>query len=115
MSVHNLDPGLPHDQLKQDEEKKPRRQASVVQTPAISALAAKKKVHLYLGLHWGQNFSVDDPVLQEPDGTMWVVPVWYATPHEGRREKMLDVVVDARTGEFVEEENLRQTLEQFGG
>lgn len=110
MSAHNLDTELIQGQRSQEGEKK-----SWMQSPAIPASAAKKKVNLYLGLHWGQNFSVDDPVLQEPDCTFWVVPVWYSSPHEGRKEKMLDVVVDAQTGELVEEENLRQTLEQFGG
>ena len=114
MSVHNLAAESVQDQQRPEKETSTSVQTSLTQPFLITASAAKKKVNRYLGLHWGQNFSVDDPVLQEPDRTLWVVPVWYSSPHEGRREKMLDVIIDGQTGELVEEENLRQTLEQFG-
>lgn len=115
VSVHNLSAEAAQDHQGQEKEKSNSVQTSLTQPPLIPSSAAKKKVNLYLGLHWGQNFSVDDPVLHGGDHARWVVPVWYSTPLEGRKTKMLDVSIDAQTGELLEEANLRRALEQFGG
>lgn len=115
MSVHNLSAEAVQDQQRQEREESNSAQTSLTQPPLIPSSTAKKKVNLYLGLYWGQNFSVDDPVLQGTSSPHWVVPVWYSTPHDGRKTKMLDVSIDARTGELLEEANLRQALDQFGG
>jgi hypothetical protein len=115
VSVHNLSTEAAQDQQGQGKEKSNSIQTNLAQPPLITSSAAKKKVNLYLGLHWGQNFSVDDPVLHEGDPACWVIPVWYSTPREGRKTKMLDVSIDAQTGELLEEANLRRALEQFGG
>jgi len=115
VSVPNASAEAVPEQHPQRGEESNSAQTSLTQPPFITSSAAKKKVNLYLGLHWGQNFSVDDPVLQGEGRARWVVPVWYSTPHEGRTTKMLDVSIDAQTGELMEEATLRQALEQFGG
>jgi hypothetical protein len=114
VSGHNLDVEAVQGQQQQEKGKKNNIQPSLAQPSLITASAAKKKVNLYLGLHWGQNFSVDEPVLQEEDHARWVIPVWYSTPSDGRTTKMLDVNIDARTGELLEEANVRQMLDRFG-
>jgi len=115
VSVPNAGAEAVPEQHPQKREESNSAQIGLTQPPFITSSAAKKKVNLYLGLHWGQNFSVDDPVLQGEGRARWVVPVWYSTPHEGRTTKMLDVSIDAQTGELMEEATLRQALEQFGG
>lgn len=79
----------------------------------ISASAAKQKANVCLAMHCGQNFCVDDPVLQVGDATTWIVPVWVTTLQEERLAKIGELVVDAQTGEIVESEDHCRTLRRL--
>lgn len=79
----------------------------------ISAAVAKQKANVCLVLHCGQNFCVDDPVLQVGDATAWIVPVWVTTLQGERVAKIGELVVDAQTGEIVESEEHCRTLCQL--
>ena len=69
----------------------------------ISAYVAKQKTNMCLALRCGQNFSIDEPILQVEARVTWLVPVWLSTPHEGRKTKIGELLVDAQTGEVLEE------------
>jgi len=68
-----------------------------------SAYVAKQKAGLCMLLHYGQSFSFDEPTLQEIGQRLfWIVPVWFSTAAEGRKEKLGELIVDVQTGEVVD-------------
>jgi hypothetical protein len=69
----------------------------------ISSYVAKQRTHVCLALRCGQSFAVDEPILQVEDRVTWLVPVWLSTPQEGRKTKIGDLLVDAQTGEVLDE------------
>src|SRR5439155_22489449 len=68
----------------------------------ISAYVAKQRENVCLVLYCGQNFCVDEPILQIGERVAWLVPVSLATPREGRQTKIGEFVADAQTGEGLE-------------
>ena len=79
----------------------------------ISAYVAKQKINVCLTLRCGQNFSVEEPILQVEDRVTWLVPVWLSTPQEGRKTKIGDLLVDAQTGEVLNEGKRCQELKRI--
>lgn len=72
-------------------------------SPNVSAYIAKQKAGVCMLLHYGQSFSFDEPTLDETDERLcWIVPVWFSTATEGKKEKLGKLVVDAQTGEVVD-------------
>ena len=69
----------------------------------ISSYVAKQKTNVCLALRCGQSFYVDEPILQVEERVTWLVPVWLSTPQEGRKTKIGELLVDAQTGEVLEE------------
>src|SRR5438046_10731963 len=68
----------------------------------ISAYVTKQRANVCLVLYCGQNFCVDEPILQIGERVAWLVPVWLDTPREGRQTKIVEFVTDAQTGEGLE-------------
>src|SRR5437870_12395368 len=64
----------------------------------ISAYVAKQRANVWLALYCGQNFSVEEAILQLGAQVAWLVPVWLASPREGRQTKIGERVVDDQTG-----------------
>jgi len=79
----------------------------------ISAYVAKQRANVCLVLYCGQNFSVDEPILQMGERVTWLVPVWLATPRAGRKTKIGEFVVDAQTGEVLESRERCRILQQI--
>jgi len=79
----------------------------------ISAYVAKQKANVCLALHCGQNFSVDEPILQVGQRIFWLVPVWLSTLQGGRQSKIGELAVDAQTGEVVEAGERCRVLKQI--
>jgi hypothetical protein len=72
-------------------------------SPNTSAYIAKQKAGVCMLLHYGQSFSFDEPTLHETDQRIfWIVPVWFSTADEGRKEKLGELVIDAQTGEVID-------------
>lgn len=79
----------------------------------ISAYVAKQKANVFLLLHCGQSFCVDEPILQVGTRICWLVPVWLSTSQEGRKTKIGALVVDAQTGELLEGGERCRVLQQI--
>ena len=79
----------------------------------ISSYVAKQKVNVCLALRCGQSFSVDEPMLQIGERITWLVPVWLSAPQEGRKTKIGDLLVDAQTGEVLDEGARCQELKRI--
>jgi len=79
----------------------------------ISAYVAKQRANVCLVLYCGQNFCVDEPILQLGEQVAWLVPVWLASPREGRKTKIGEFVVDAQTGEVLESRERCRVLQQI--
>src|SRR5262249_35516343 len=79
----------------------------------ISAYVAKQRANVCLVLYCGQNFSVDEPILQMGERVTWLVPVWLATLRTGRKMKIGEFVVDAQTGEVLESRERCRVLQQI--
>ena len=72
-------------------------------SPNTSAYVAKQKAGVCMLLHYGQSFSFGEPTLHETGQRLyWIVPVWFSTAAEGRKEKLGELVVDTQTGEVVD-------------
>lgn len=68
----------------------------------ISAYVAKQRANVCLALYCGQNFCIDEPILQIGEQVVWLVPVWLAALPEGQKTKIGEFVVDAQTGEVLD-------------
>jgi len=79
----------------------------------ISANEAQQRARTCLALQCGQSFAVDPPILQVGDRLAWVVPVWLATPQNGRRAKIGELRIDAQTGEVMDDSDSCQSLRQI--
>ena len=79
----------------------------------ISAYVAKQRANVCLVLYCGQNFCVEEPILQLGAQVAWLVPVWLASPREGRQTKIGELVVDAQTGEVLESRERCRVLQQI--
>ncbi len=79
----------------------------------ISSYVAKQKSNVCLVLHCGQNFYVDEPILQVDTRIIWVVPVWLSSSQEGRKTNIGELVVDAQTGEVLDLGERCQTLKHL--
>ena len=79
----------------------------------ISAYVARQRANVCLVLYCGQNFCVDEPILQIGEQIAWLVPVWLASPREGRKTKIGEFVVDAQTGEVLESRERCRVLQQI--
>jgi hypothetical protein len=79
----------------------------------ISAYVAKQRANVCLMLYCGQSFCVDEPILQIGERVTWLVPVWLASPREGRQTKIGEFIVDAQTGEVLESRERCQVLKQL--
>ena len=79
----------------------------------VSSYIAKQKAILQVALHCGQNFCVDEPILQVGEQVHWLVPVWLSPLREGRKVKIGELAVDAQTGEVVEGGERCRVLKQI--
>ena len=79
----------------------------------ISAYVAKQRVNVCLVLYCGQNFCVDEPILQIGAQVAWLVPVWLASPRAGRQTKIGEFMVDAQTGEVLDSRERCRVLQQI--
>ena len=79
----------------------------------ISAYVAKQRAHVCLVLYCGQSFCVEEPILQIGERVTWLVPVWLASPQEGRKTKIGEFLVDAQTGEVLDSRERCRVLKQI--
>ena len=79
----------------------------------ISSYVAKQKANVALALHCGQDFCVEEPVLQVGSHVYWIVPVWLASPIHRKKTKLGEFVVDAQTGEVLEAGECCRTFRQI--
>jgi hypothetical protein len=99
---------LAHDSGKKKTKRSPRRKETGTpnrhpMSTNTSAYVAKQKAGVCMLLHYGQSFSFGEPTLHDTgQGLYWIVPVWFSTVAEGRKEKLGELVVDAQTGEVVD-------------
>ena len=79
----------------------------------ISANEAQQRARTCLALQCGQSFAVDAPILHVGERLAWLVPVWLATPTQGRRAKIGELRVDAHSGEVIDDRESCQSLRQI--
>ena len=79
----------------------------------ISAYVARQRANVCLVLYCGQNFCVDEPILQMGAQVTWLVPVWLASPQVGRQTQIGELVVDAQTGEVLASRERCRMLQQI--
>ncbi|MEK7808242.1 MAG: hypothetical protein AAB571_04155 [Chloroflexota bacterium] len=79
----------------------------------ISAEEAQKKVRWWLRDHVGMLLDADTPILMIGEKTLWRVPIYISFSHTGRFCDLGSANVDASTGEIVDPEGVKKTLEDY--
>mgnify|MGYP001572358027 CR=1 FL=1 len=80
---------------------------------ALPWLLRRPPLRWWLRDHVGMLLDADTPILMIGEKTLWRVPIYISFSHTGRFCDLGSANVDASTGEIVDPEGVKKTLEDY--